>query len=83
MSVNENKTGQTRDEVYAYLASCDSHLTLDTYLRLKDGRIDKDYVVIKDAAPRIVTEVVTRFKYVSLNEQGLVIPLDKKYGSSD
>lgn len=63
-----------REQVYKYFMNCGMAVRLSTYAMF-DGVINTDYVVVHNAPPRVVTEIVGTMKMVSLTEQGLLIPL--------
>lgn len=64
-----------RQEVYTYLMMCGPLVKVSTGAVIK-GQVHHDYVVVHDAAPRVVREIVTTFKMVSLSEgAGLMIPV--------
>jgi hypothetical protein len=69
--------GNDRETVYRYFMECGLAVKLSTFANF-DGVINTDYVVVHNAPPRIVREIVSFCKMVSLTEQGLMIPLDKK-----
>lgn len=66
-----------REEVYNYFMNCKATVRMSTYATF-DGVINTDYIVVHNAPPRVVTEIVGAMKMVSLTEQGLMIPLAKK-----
>jgi hypothetical protein len=66
-----------RREVFEYFMNCGLAVSLSTFANF-DGIINTDYVVVHNAPPRIVKEVVGTMNMVSLTEQGLMIPLTKK-----
>lgn len=66
-----------RKAVYEYLMDADGMIKMSTFA-IFDGVVNKDYVVVHSAPPRITREIVTRFKMVSMSEQGMLIPLAKK-----
>lgn len=76
-SINNDRT-----DVFAYIAGCGSTVKLSTGYTY-NNMVHTDYVVVHDAPPRVVSEIVTKFKLVSLREGvGLVIPLDSKSGDT-
>lgn len=66
-----------RRDVYEYFMNADGMIKMSTFA-IFDGVVNKDYVVVHSAPPRVTREIITRFKMVSISEQGLMIPLDKK-----
>lgn len=66
-----------RKAVYEYLMDADGMIKMSTFA-IFDGVVNKDYVVVHSAPPRVTREIVTRFKMVSMSEQGMLIPLAKK-----
>lgn len=64
-----------REAVFTYLMSCKSQLKVSTFTTF-NGTVNHDYVVVHDAPPRAVREIVTTFTMVGLRENnGLLIPL--------
>lgn len=67
-----------RETVYKYFMNCKSQVKLSTFA-LFNGIVDHDYIVVHDAPPRVVRELVGMLKMVSLREDGgLLIPLTKE-----
>lgn len=66
-----------RREAYEYFMNADGLVRLSTFA-IFEGVVNKDYIVVHSAPPRITREIVTRFKMVSVSEQGMLIPLAKK-----
>ena len=66
-----------RKAVYDYLMNCGVAVKMSTFA-IFDGVINTDYVVVHNAPPRVVRELVGFCKMVSMSEQGLLIPLTKK-----
>jgi hypothetical protein len=66
-----------RNEVYGYIMNADGMIKMSTFA-IFDGVVNKDYVVVHSAPPRVTREIITRFKMVSVSEQGMLIPLAKK-----
>lgn len=75
-SINNDRT-----DVFAYFAGCGSMVKMTTGAII-GGIVRTDYVVVHDACPRVVQEVIAKFKMVSLTEDGLLIPLNDKSGTS-
>lgn len=67
----------SRQLVFGYLASCESMIKVSLGMVTPGGFVDLNYVVIHEAPPRVVREVVSQMKMISLTEAGLVIPLNK------
>src|SRR6478735_32312 len=67
--------GNDRTEVFNYFMNCRSKVTLTT-AALFNGIINQDYVVVHDAPPRVVKEIVGCMDLVSLKADGLYIPID-------
>lgn len=65
-----------RAVVFRYFANCNAMVDISTGWVDSSGIVRKDYVVVRKAPPRIVTEIIEKFTMVSLNEDGLLIPLD-------
>jgi hypothetical protein len=65
-----------RAVVFRYLANCDAMAEISTGWIDPNGIIRNDYVVVKKAPSRVVTEIVEKFTMVSLTSDGLLIPLD-------
>jgi hypothetical protein len=66
-----------REAVYNYIMNADGMIKMSTFA-IFEGVVNKDYVVVHSAPPRITREIVSRFKMVSMSEQGMLIPLAKK-----
>lgn len=66
-----------RKAVYEYLMNCGLVVKMST-AAIFDGVVNKDYVVIHSAPPRVVRELVGFCKMVSMSEQGLLIPVTKR-----
>jgi len=66
-----------RKAVYDYIMNADGLIKMSTFA-IFDGVVNKDYVVIHSAPPRIVRELVGFCKMVSMSEHGLLIPVTKK-----
>lgn len=66
-----------RNEVYNYFMNCDGMVKLSTFA-IFEGVVNKDYIVVHSAPPRIMREIMGFMKMVSMSEQGLLIPLTKK-----
>lgn len=66
-----------RKAVYDYIMNADGLIKMSTFA-IFDGVVNRDYVVIHSAPPRVVRELVAFCKMVSMSEQGLLIPLAKK-----
>lgn len=74
-----SKIDNDRQDVFAYLRDCRSQVKVSTFLILPSDVIDHNYVVVHDAPPRVVREIVNNFVMVGLGEdRGLVIPLSKE-----
>lgn len=64
-----------RQAVYTYLMACDSQVKMSTFM-LVNGIVNRNYVVVHDAPPRVVRELVGNFSEVGLREgNGLMIPV--------
>jgi hypothetical protein len=68
MSRNERK------HVFAYLADCGPLVKLSTGAVI-NGQVHHDYVVVHEAPPRVVREIVNNFSHVSLSADGLMIQI--------
>ncbi|QAX93034.1 hypothetical protein SEA_ROONEY_88 [Streptomyces phage Rooney] len=66
-----------RKAVYEYLMNCGLAVKVST-AAIFDGVVNKDYVVVHSAPPRVVRELVGFCKMVSMSEQGLLIPVTKR-----
>jgi hypothetical protein len=66
-----------RRAVYEYLMNCGMVVKVST-AAIFDGVVNKDYVVVHSAPPRVVRELVGFCKMVSMSEQGLLIPVTKR-----
>ncbi|QNR52030.1 hypothetical protein phiRKBJ001_88 [Streptomyces phage phiRKBJ001] len=66
-----------REAVYNYIMNAEGLIKMSTFA-IFDGVVNKDYIVIHSAPPRVVRELVGFCKMVSMSEQGLLIPLNKK-----
>jgi hypothetical protein len=66
-----------RKAVYDYIMNAEGMIKMSTFA-IFDGVVNKDYIVIHSAPPRVVRELVGFCKMVSMSEQGLLIPLTKK-----
>lgn len=66
-----------RKAVYEYIMNCGLVVKMST-AAIFDGVVNKDYVVIHSAPPRVVRELVGFCKMVSMSEQGLLIPVTKR-----
>lgn len=67
-----------RETVFKYFMNCKSQVKLSTYV-VFNGVVSHDHIVVHSAPPRVVREIVTTFKMVSLREDGgLLIPLNKE-----
>lgn len=66
-----------RKAVYEYIMNADGTIKMSTFA-IFDGVVNKDYVVIHSAPPRVLRELIGFCKMVSMSEQGLLIPLTKK-----
>lgn len=64
-----------RAMVFEYLAGCRSMVQLSTGWIDSNNIVRHNYVVVRNAPPRVVKEVVGMFTMVSLNSDGLLIPL--------
>lgn len=74
-----SKTDNDRQAVYSYLMNCRSQVKMSTFLVTPSGVVDHNYVVVHDAPPRVVAEIVGNFVMVGLIEgKGLTIPLNKE-----
>lgn len=62
-----------RDRVFKYLATT-SMVKMSTSAVL-GGIVRDDYVIVHEASPRVVQEIVGNFRMVSLTPEGLLIPL--------
>lgn len=64
-----------RQAVFTYLMNCRSQVQVSTFA-LFNGVVNHDYVVVHDAPPRVVREIVGNFRMVGLSQgKGLVIPV--------
>lgn len=72
-----NKTGLTNDraEVLNYLMSANSMIKLTTGAVI-GGIVRHDVIVIHEACPRVVRDIVENFEMVSLAADGLHILVD-------
>lgn len=71
----KDSTRNDRQAVYTYLMNCGPLVKVSTGAVIK-GQVHSDYVVVHDAAPRVVREIVSSFKMVGLTEgAGLLIPV--------
>jgi len=66
-----------RKAVYDFIMNADGMIKMSTFA-IFDGVVNKDYIVIHSAPPRVVRELVSFCKMVSMSEQGMLIPLTKK-----
>jgi hypothetical protein len=65
-----------RQAVFTYLMNCRSQMKVSTFLVMQSGVVNHNYVVVHDAPPAVVQEIVGNFKMVGLKEgKGLLIPL--------
>ncbi len=71
--------GNDRSEVFNYLMNCRSKVKLTT-AAVFNGIINQDYIVIHEAPPRVVREIVNCMDLVSLKEDGLYIPINPWVG---
>jgi hypothetical protein len=77
--MSKSEIDNDRGEVFTYLMNCRSQVKLSTFYLVR-GIVDHNYVVIHDAPPRVVSEIVRQFKCVSMRPEGLLIPLAKDNG---
>lgn len=68
-----------RADVYNYFMDCRSQVRLSTFA-VFSGVVSHDHVVVHEAPPRVVKEIVGTMKMVSLKADGLYIPLNPKSG---
>lgn len=67
-----------RDEVFKYIANCGMMLKVSTIWVNSRGFVDHKHIVIHEAPPKAVREIVGSFKLVSLTADGLIIPVASK-----
>jgi hypothetical protein len=67
-------TRNDRQAVFAYLMNSRLMVRMSVGAVI-NGIIQPDYIVIHEAAPRVVQEIVGNFRHVSLTREGLLIPL--------
>ncbi len=70
-----NETRNSRDDVFRYLANTKCLVKMSTAAVIK-GAVHRDYVVVHDAPPRVVRELINNFVMVGLSPDGLMIPID-------
>lgn len=68
-------TTNDRTEVFKYFANCRSQVKLSTFAIFGNGVVNHDYVVVHEAPPRVVKEIIGCMTMVALREDGLYIPL--------
>lgn len=66
-----------RKAVFEYFMECGAMVSLTT-AAIFDGVVNKDYVVVHSAPPRVMKEIMGFMNMVSLSPQGLLVPLAKK-----
>lgn len=68
-------TRNQRADVLDFLLTADYVVKLSTTAVL-NGVVNRDYIVVHEAPPKAVTELVARFDMVSLRPEGLLIPVE-------
>lgn len=74
-----NEIRNERSEVMEYLATANSLIKLSTGA-VVNGFVKHDIVVIHEACPRVVKEILDKFVMVSLAADGLHIPVQDSAG---
>lgn len=66
----------SREAVFDYLMTCNLLVTIQTGAVL-GGQVKRDFVVVSDAPSRVVSEITSLFRMVSLSAEagGLLIPV--------
>jgi hypothetical protein len=73
-TTQRDATRNDRAEVLAYLLNCGLVISF-TIGTTFNGVVDRDYLVVRDAPPAAVRDIITKFVMVGLNGKGLLIPL--------
>lgn len=74
MADTTDDTRNPRETVYRYLMNCQGMVKVTTGAII-GGIVRHDYVIVSEAPPRVVRELVTNFKMISLTSEGLLIPV--------
>lgn len=67
-------TRNNRQAVFTYLMTCDAKVKVSTAALIGET-ISHDYVVVHEAPPIVVKEIIRQFTMVSLRADGLLIPI--------
>ena len=65
-----------RAVVFRYFAQCAGVVSLSTGWIDDNNVVRKNYILVRSAPARVVTEIIEKFTMVSLIPDGLLIPLD-------
>lgn len=66
----------SRGDVLTYLMNTPCRVTLSTAAVI-EGAVHRDYIVVHDAPPKALSEIVDLFVMVSITPKGLLIPVEK------
>lgn len=73
--MGENEIVNDRQAVYTYFMACRAAVKLSTFAVIK-GVVNVNHVVVHDAPPGVVRDIVGNFKMVWVREDGgLMIPV--------
>lgn len=65
-----------RIKVFEFLAATEGVVKASTAATI-NGAVHADYVVVHEASPRVVRELVNNFVMVGLTSNGLLIPVNR------
>jgi hypothetical protein len=76
MSAATDSLTNNRARVFNYLMTMGRTGSVKiTISPVVNGTIHDDMIMVQDAPPRVVTELITKFKMISLHDGGLLIPV--------
>lgn len=70
----DDTTRNDRQMVFSYLMNCGLLLKVSVGA-IVGGVFRNDYIVIHEAPPRVLREVINNFHMISLRSDGLLVPL--------